>query len=108
MKGSAEKNSGQHQGMKRSIGLGPRLHKIAVLGGIAILALVFGSMLVGVPFFDHRPQEANGADSPQIKGIENPKNRYPFEDHSLVFSRSICQGNVKSVADSQKPLFQYP
>ena len=86
MKGSAEKHSGQHRGMKRSDSLAPRLHKITVLGGIVILALLLGSMLVGVPFFDHRPQEANGADSPKIKGIENPKNLPMLLD----FGRGLC------------------
>ena len=78
-------NSDQ-QGLKGSISFGPRLRRIAVLGGIGILALVFGSMLVGVPLLGHRPQEAGGADSPKIKGIENPKN-LPL---LLDFGRGVC------------------
>jgi len=85
MKGSAEKNSGP-RGLKGSIGFGPRLRRIAVLGGIGILAVVFGSMLVGVPLWGHRPQEAGGADPPQIKGIENPKNLPMLLD----FGRGVC------------------
>ena len=85
MKGSVGENSDQ-QGLKGSIGFGPRLRRIAVLGGIGILALVFGSMVVGVPLLGHRPQEAGGADSPQIKGIENPKNLPMLLD----FGRGVC------------------
>jgi thiol-disulfide isomerase/thioredoxin len=85
MKGSAEKNSDPRR-LEGGVGFGPRLHKIAVLGGIAILALLFGSMAVEVPLFDHRPQEANGADSPKIKGIENPKNLPMLLD----FGRGVC------------------
>jgi thiol-disulfide isomerase/thioredoxin len=85
MKGSVGESSDQ-RGLKGSFGFGPRLRRIAVLGGIGILALVFGSMLVGVPLLGHRSQEAGGADSPEIKGIENPKNLPMLLD----FGRGVC------------------
>jgi thiol-disulfide isomerase/thioredoxin len=85
MKGLAGESSDQ-RGRKGSFGFGRGLRRIAVLGGIAILALVFGSMLVDVPLLGHRPQEAGSADSPKIKGIENPKN-LPL---LLDFGRGLC------------------